>query len=114
MTAMQNSSPEQLQSKVLEYSNEIAALKNENTYLKEQLAWFQRQLFGKRSEKTVANLDEKQLVFEGFDRLESTSKEETQTVPAHTRRKPKRDGQDKITLPPDLPVERTEIPARKS
>jgi len=107
MTAMQNSSPEQLQSKVLEYSKENATLKNEITYLKEQLAWFQRQLFGKRSEKTVANLDEKQLVFEGFDRLESTSKEETQTVPAHTRRKPKRDGQDKITLPPDLPVERT-------
>jgi transposase len=107
MTAMQNSSSERLQGKILEYSNEIVSLKNENAYLKEQLAWFQRQLFGKRSEKTVANLDEEQLLFEGFDRLESTAKEETQTVPAHTRRKPRRDGQDKITLPPDLPVERT-------
>jgi len=107
MTAMQNSSPEQLQGKVLEYSKENTALRNENAYLKEQLAWFQRQLFGKRSEKTIANLDEEQLIFEGFDLLESTNKEETQTVPAHTRRKPKRDGKDKITLPPDLPVERT-------
>lgn len=106
MTAMRNPSSEGLQKSISNYKEEITSLKNEIVYLKEQLSWLHRQLFGKRSEKTVETLDAEQLVFEGFD-LPETPKEETQTVPSHTRRKPKRDGQDKITLPPDLPVERT-------
>ena len=61
---------------------------------------------GSGQKKTVENVNEEQLFFEGFEPQESP-KEEEQTVPAHTSRKPKRNGQDKITLPPDLPVERT-------
>ncbi len=52
----------------------------------------------------IANLNEQQLDLEGFESQE-TSSQQTQTVPAHSRRKPNRSGQDKITLPPDLPVE---------
>jgi transposase len=82
--------------------------------LKEQLDWFKRQLFGQRSEKTLGDLDEKQLLLAGFENLESP-KEEEQTIATHTRRKPKREGQDAIVLPPDLPVQRVilDIPEEK-
>lgn len=82
-------------------------LREENNYLKEQLAWFKRQIFGKRSERVVANLNNQQLLLEGFENPQAPKEEEKQTVPAHTRNKPKRDGQDKITLSPDLPVQTT-------
>jgi len=82
-------------------------LQNEVTILKEQLEWFKRQIFGKRSERIASDLNSEQLTFEGFDNLQTTEEEQQKTVPARTRRKPKRNGQDKITLPPDLPVKTT-------
>ena len=87
------------------YKTEIFSLQNENMQLKEQLNWFQRQLFGKRSERIVSELNQDQLTFEGFDNLQTKSEEQTTSVPSHERSKPNRNGQDKITLPPDLPVE---------
>lgn len=77
----------------------------ENAQLKEQLAWFQRQLFGKKSEKIVTPSPE-QLLLPGFP-LPNDSQEEKKKreVAAHTRGAPKRKGQDAITLSPDLPVE---------
>lgn len=89
---------EQLQS-------EMQLLRNENSYLKEQLEWFRRQIFGQRSEKNVGGSDERQFIFNGFENL-PPSKQTKQKVEAHERKKPSRDGQDKITLPTDLPVER--------
>lgn len=77
------------------------------TSLQEQLDWFKRQIFGKKSERIVKNLNEAQLMISGCEALEITPQEELQTVPAHQRRKPNRNGQDAITLPPDLPVETT-------
>lgn len=74
--------------------------------LEEQLAWFKRQMFGKRSERIVANLNAQQLIFDGFE-SPATEKEEKKIVPAHERKKPKRDGKDKISLPEDLPVKTT-------
>jgi transposase len=85
----------------------IEHLSQENNSLKEQLAWFKRQIFGKRSERVVANLNEQQLMFEGFENPEAPKEEEKKTVAAHTRSKPNRNGQDKITLSPDLPVQTT-------
>mgnify|MGYP002134318943 CR=1 FL=1 len=79
-------------------------LEQENAALKKQVEWFRKYLFGKKSERIVSHINEEQLTFEGFD--VDKPQEETQTVPAHERKKPKRDGEDKITLPPDLPVER--------
>ena len=83
----------------------IIQLDQENCSLKEQLAWFKRQIFGKRSERQVSNLNSGQLFFEGFESPTQKKEEEKKTVAAHTRKKPNRDGQDKITLPDDLPVE---------
>ena len=85
--------------------NQTLCLQNEVTQLKEQLNWFQRQLFGKRSERIVSELNQDQLTFEGFENLPENLEEQKKTVQAHERRKPNRNGQDKITLPSDLPVE---------
>lgn len=87
----------------LRNSNE--ALKQSNTFLQEQLEWLKRQIFGKKSERIVNELNSQQLIIPGCEAIEITPKEDIETVPSHQRRKPNRNGQDAITLPPDLPVE---------
>lgn len=86
----------------LKKANEI--LTNEIVVLKEQIEWFKRQIFGKRSEREVSNLNSRQLILEGFE-SPAHQEEKKKTVAAHTRNKPNRDGKDAITLPDDLPVE---------
>lgn len=54
----------------------------------------------------VSDLNAQQLLFEGFENP-AQKEEEKKLVPAHTRKKPNRNGQDKIILPDDLPVETT-------
>jgi hypothetical protein len=85
---------------------ENACLREANTYLEEQLAWFKRQIFGKRSERIVSNLNHEQLLLEGFENLPAEEAEKKR-VAAHERKKPNRNGQDKISLSPDLPVQTT-------
>jgi transposase len=85
---------------------ENTSLREALTYVEEQLAWLKKQIFGKRSEKVVKNLEEKQLLFDGFEELAATTSEDKQEVPAHERKKPNRNGKDAISLSPDLPVER--------
>lgn len=87
---------------------EIAARDDKIKHLEEQLAWFKRQIFGKRSERVVSDLNAQQLTLEGFENP-ALKKEAKKTVAAHERRKPNRDAKDKITLPDDLPVETTII-----
>lgn len=94
------------QNQLTERDQKITTLTNENGYLEEQLAWFKRQLFGKRSERITSNLNEKQLTFEGFE-IPKLPEKETQEIKKHSRRKSSRSGQDKITLSPDLPVQTT-------
>ncbi len=85
--------------------SEIYSLRNENSFLKEQLEWFRRQIFGKRSEKVVDDGGQ-QLYLEGFENLGSEEQKETINVPAHRRVKQGRNGKDKITLPDNIPVQR--------
>jgi len=92
--------PEKLQ-------NENAELRCKVIDLEEQLSWFKRQIFGKKSERIVSDLNGEQLEFEGLETLSAQDKDKTQTVPAHQRRKPNRNGQDAITLDPNLPVKTT-------
>lgn len=80
-------------------------LHQENLYLKEQVEWFRRQVFGLRSEKIKSPLDEHQPEFPRFDVPEKPL-EEKKFVEAHERRKARREGQDAISLPDDLPIER--------
>ena len=90
----------------LQIENDL--LRNEISFLNEQLAWFKRQVFGKRSERIVSDLNTQQLTFDGFEN--SASKEDQKkTIATHTRSKPNREGQDKIRLPDDLPVKTTTL-----
>jgi len=85
-------------------------LKGEIVSLQEQLDWFKRQIFGKRSEKIVLTSEEN--YFPGFpwtaDKVSEKEKKKTM-IPAHERKTANRDGQDKITWPSDLPVEKVFI-----
>lgn len=86
---------------------EIVQLRDEVTYLKEQIAWFTKQIFGKKSER-IADANQEQLQFNGFESAKQ-SKVETQTIPAHERKKRATTGADTIKLPDDLPIETTVI-----
>jgi transposase len=99
MKTTQISDPE-----ILRKENE--ELRCENSVLKEQIAWFKRQIFGQKSERIVPT-PANQLMLDGFDQLETSSGEPMRTIPAHQRRKPKRNGQDAISLPSDLPIKTT-------
>jgi transposase len=89
-----------------QYKKEVSILKNEIKFLNEQLDWFKKQLFGQKADRFVDSKSADQLCFEGFDKLVPVPAEDKQTVPAHQRKKRKPNGQDKITLPADLPIER--------
>jgi transposase len=101
-------STEELQSQIILLNQELGNRDEKIIHLEEQLAWFKRQIFGRRSEKIVENLSDQQLEFEGFESLPKGEKRGKKPDPKH-RRKPNRNGQDKITLPPDLPVKTTII-----
>lgn len=94
--------------RISELETEIQKLRQVILTLQEQVEWFRRQIFGKRSEKIVANLSESQLVFDGINISAEQAKEKS-IVQKHERTKQNRNGQDKLTFPSDLPVERTLI-----
>lgn len=72
--------------------------------LKEQIEWFRRQIFGKRSEKVIADLNIMQPCFEGFEEIKPHPKDK-KIIREHERTKQNRNGNDKITLPENLPTE---------
>lgn len=87
------------------------ALQKKIVYLEEQLEWFKKQIFGKKSERIVDSHREDTLYLPGFEEFfkNKEAEEKKQLVPAHERRKAKRTGQDAISFPDDLPVERRVI-----
>ena len=101
---------EQHLNEISKWEKNIANLSNEIVYLKEQIEWFKRQIFGQKTEKFVEpNQNAHQLLFEGFDKLVPVEDEKKHTVATHERTKRKPNGKDTITLPDDLPVERRVI-----
>lgn len=84
---------------------ENIALRNKLTVLTEQLEWFKRQIFGKRSERIIEkNVMEPDLP--GLILPPSPEEPAKKNVQGHVRRAPNRNGQDAIVLPEDVPVER--------
>lgn len=100
MTAAVESTIESLQTRLMERDAEIL-------YLKEQIAWLTRQMFGKKSERLV-DADQEQLKFDGFEAT-NQPQTETKTIPAHDRKQRTSTGEETIKLPDDLPVETTII-----
>jgi transposase len=89
------------------FQEEIKKLKEEMGLLKEQLNWFHKQIFGKRSEKVIDE-DDNQLLLK-IDIPTESELEKKQLIPAHTRRKFKQKDSDKISFPEDLPIQRIVI-----
>lgn len=85
------------------------SLQKEIVVLKEQLTWFHRQLFGKRSEKIIPTSPEQPTLFE-LDPFTKSEEIKSKEINAHTRRffKNKNDS-TKISFPENLPVQRTII-----
>src|SRR5271165_6358832 len=91
---------------VAQWKSTVDALQKQVKYLEEQLEWFKKQIFGKRSERIVEQGADAPC-FPGLEEFfKQTAEEEKQKVPAHDRKKPNRNGQDAITFPSDLPIER--------
>jgi transposase len=84
--------------------SENGRLHSENERLKEQLEWFRRQIFGQRSERIVADLNEQQPSLPGFE----MPGQPISPIPPPPKPKPKPrkpSGKDAIELPPDMPEE---------
>lgn len=88
------------------HTKEITALQSEICFLKEQVDWFKKQLFGQKAEKFIDTQSHQQLYFEGFDKIASIAPtEEKKAVKGHERCSRKPTGQDTISFPADIPVE---------
>ena len=85
---------------------EVETLCKKIKYLEEQLNWFQKQIFGKRSEKIVEE-SANQLTL--FDAPEAPQVEKEKTIAEHTRKTIKKNNSNKISFPENLPIERSII-----
>jgi transposase len=92
----------QLQLENEQQKSTIVSLENSIKLLNEQIEWFKKQIFGKRSEKILSS--DAQLTFEGL--ASESTEPKVQTIKPHQRKMADRQGQDKFTLPDDLPIER--------
>ena len=93
-----------LREKLAEVELRNVQLQQEYLHIKEQLNWLLRQIFGKKSEQIISDLEAVQLEFEGFEVEKSTPSPSPPQDPKPPR-KPRRDGQDAIKIPPNLPVQ---------
>jgi transposase len=107
MTVARISDIQDLEKENVDLRSQLDESNQKISCLEEQLSWFKRQIFGRKSERAVSDLNREQLELTGIETTQPTVKEQTQTVPAHQRRKPNRNGQDAIKLDPDLPVRTT-------
>ncbi len=121
---LQTSSEECLiKNKILQKQNEDLQIENkkfqdQNRELQEKLAWFKKQIFGKKSERNVDKTEESQYIFPpGWEELFKTEKkveEKTQIIKEHTR-KIKNKGKDKLKFSKDVPIKEViiDIPENK-
>ena len=100
----------QEQVKSLQGNNVIQ--QNQIKSLREDLDWFRRQMFGKRSEKIVGDLDVQPTYFPGleeFFKKQNSEEKKKYKVPEHERTQRKKTGKDALIIPEGLPVERIEL-----
>lgn len=87
----------------------VLSLEAQLKRMQEQLNYFQKMLFGKKSEKFISN--DGQLVFPGFEDLLEADEPPAEKihVKAHEKQKRSKPPINTITFPEDLPVERIEF-----
>ena len=81
----------------------IAAFKEEISILKEQLAWFKKQIFGQKSERIVADLETQPLLPEIATADLQAKEPEKEKISYERSRRQKNRGVDTISFPDDLP-----------
>jgi transposase len=86
--------------------DEIISLLKAHEELKQRVAWFERQLFGTKSERRLVDGEGRQLTLGEIHR-ESLAREASVQVPAHRRRKgpSERPNEDTLRFDPTVPVE---------
>lgn len=82
------------------------ALEAQVALLTEQLGWLQKQLFGAKSERVVADLGQQSLPFAEAEAVAESAAEMTEEIRYQRRRATKNRGADTISYPDNLPVER--------
>ncbi len=88
----------------------IVALEADLLTLKEQLAWFQKQVFGSKSERIIADLDNQSLLLDFGDLSpEEVQAEQTEEIRYQRRKPSKNRGKDTISYPDNLPVKTVEL-----
>jgi transposase len=90
-----------------QHLSEIAKLTQEVSRLQEQLAWFQKQIFGQRSERIIAK-DEHQQEFDLQIPSAPVLESELKKISSYDRRVILK-GKDKISFPENLPIQTTVI-----
>lgn len=91
-----------LKSKHVDLESKHGQLKNHAHALQETVEALLRRIYGKRSERLPAN-SQQLLLFEDLEPF--AEEEEVESIPAHSRQKPKRNGQDALRFSKDLPIE---------
>lgn len=89
-----------------EKDRQIASLQAQLALLTEQLGWLKKQLFGARSERVVADLGQQSLPFAEAEVAAGPTVEATEEIRYQRRKAVKNRGNDTISYPDDLPVER--------
>ncbi|TRO78301.1 transposase, partial [Desulfuromonas acetexigens] len=74
--------------------------------LQEQLSWLKKQLFGAKSERIVADLGQQSLPFAEAEIVAAPAAEATEEIRYQRHKSAKNRGNDTISYPDDLPVER--------
>jgi len=87
----------------------IAALQAQVSLLSEQLAWLQKQQFGRRSERIVGDADSQTLTLDFGDPVVAPPQEATEEIHYQRRKPVKNRGADTLCYPDNLPVKRVEL-----
>lgn len=108
MILTQMHSYKELETENASLKDELCSSREKIQKLQEELDWFKKQIFGKKSEKIVEQ-NPLQLLLPGFEEYCAANpikkEEKKQTVEAHSRKIPKRHGDNKLNFPDDLPKE---------
>jgi transposase len=90
---------------------ELDCLRQEVNWLNERVTWFERQMFGERSERVVEPENKDSQFLPGLDLKGIEPPVETGEIAAHRRKKKKRksenDNSNGLLIPDNLPVEQT-------
>jgi transposase len=87
----------------------ILSLEGELFTLKEQLAWLKKQIFGVKSERIVADLDNQPLLDLDFGGQGPVPEPEKEKICYDRVKRPRNHGSDTISFPDNLPVKRIEL-----